>query len=161
MSSGGNRRSICGAISRTGSARENLFIAPACSRDLPDQRNSAHLLGDSTQGVSSASLLQADMKRNDRCLIDTLQREGSMLWKTIAKTARDRVVTPNLQNYEQARASLSWEDARRELEGLPEGRGLNIAHEAVDRRSEDQSGRANSPRSISTTINTIMVSSSV
>ncbi len=68
-------------------------------------------------------------------MIDTLQREGIMFWKTIIKTASDRAVRPNLQDYEQARASFSWEEARRELEGLPEGRGLNIAHEAVDRHA--------------------------
>ena len=53
---------------------------------------------------------------------------------------RDRIVkprghwpvVPNLPDYEQARAAFSWEAARRELDGLPGGRGLNIAHEAVD-----------------------------
>jgi acetyl-CoA synthetase len=43
---------------------------------------------------------------------------------------------PNLVSYEQARAAFSWEQARRELSGLPGGRGLNIAHEAVDRHAE-------------------------
>ena len=28
-----------------------------------------------------------------------------------------------------------WDEARRELAGLPGGRGLNIAHEAVDRHA--------------------------
>jgi acetyl-CoA synthetase len=42
--------------------------------------------------------------------------------------------TPNLLDYAAARSSFSWEEARRrELSGLPGGRGLNIAHEAVDR----------------------------
>ncbi len=40
---------------------------------------------------------------------------------------------PNLGDYAAARASFSWEAARRDLDGLPGGRGLNIAHEAVDR----------------------------
>jgi len=39
---------------------------------------------------------------------------------------------PNLGAYADARASFSWERARRELDGLPAG-GLNIAHEALDR----------------------------
>ncbi len=39
---------------------------------------------------------------------------------------------PNLVDYEQARASFSWEASRHELDGLPDG-GLNIAYEAVDR----------------------------
>jgi acetyl-CoA synthetase len=42
-------------------------------------------------------------------------------------------VPPNMPDYEAARLSFSWEIARRELDGLPGGKGLNIAHEAVDR----------------------------
>jgi hypothetical protein len=34
---------------------------------------------------------------------------------------------PNLAGYEQARAASSWDDARAALDGLPGGRGLNIA----------------------------------
>lgn len=40
---------------------------------------------------------------------------------------------PNLVDYDSARASFSWAAARRALDGLPAGRGLNIAYEAVDR----------------------------
>ncbi len=58
-----------------------------------------------------------------------------MAWQTIVKSARDWAVIPNLQNYEQSRQSFSWETARRELDGLPDGGGLNIAHEAVDRHA--------------------------
>jgi acetyl-CoA synthetase len=36
-------------------------------------------------------------------------------------------------DYAAERAGFSWEKARRALDGLPGGRGLNIAHEAVDR----------------------------
>jgi acetyl-CoA synthetase len=42
---------------------------------------------------------------------------------------------PNLADYEAERAAFSWEGARRMLAGLPGGRGLNIAHEAVDRHA--------------------------
>ncbi len=42
---------------------------------------------------------------------------------------------PNLADHAAAVASFSWTDARRELDGLPSGRGLNIAHEAVDRHA--------------------------
>ena len=42
-------------------------------------------------------------------------------------------VTPNLLDYDATRASFSWDDARRELDGLPNGAGMNIAYEAVDR----------------------------
>jgi acetyl-CoA synthetase len=44
-------------------------------------------------------------------------------------------VTPHLQDYERERAAFSWTRARAELDGLPGGRGLNIAHEAVDRHA--------------------------
>jgi len=42
---------------------------------------------------------------------------------------------PNLLDYQQACTGFSWQDARRQLDGLPGGRGLNIAHEAVDRHA--------------------------
>jgi len=42
---------------------------------------------------------------------------------------------PNLLDYERSCREFSWEAARRELDGLPGGRGLNIAHEAVDRHA--------------------------
>jgi len=42
---------------------------------------------------------------------------------------------PNLTDYDKTSASFSWEAARAELDGLPGGRGLNIAHEAVDRHA--------------------------
>lgn len=52
-----------------------------------------------------------------------------MPWETIGKTARER---HNLRDYDEARASFSWEQARAALDGLPGG-GINIGHEAVDR----------------------------
>jgi acetyl-CoA synthetase len=47
---------------------------------------------------------------------------------------------PNLDDYDRARASFTWEAARAELDGLPGGRGLNIAHEAVDRHAAGARG---------------------
>ncbi len=58
-----------------------------------------------------------------------------MDWKTITKSFNGWTVKPNLLDYEQTRATFSWEAIRQELEGLPGGRGLNIAHEAVDRHA--------------------------
>jgi acetyl-CoA synthetase len=43
---------------------------------------------------------------------------------------------PNLDDYDAARRSFTWEAAARHLDGLPGGRGLNIAHEAVDRHAD-------------------------
>ncbi len=44
-------------------------------------------------------------------------------------------VQPNLEDYDRYRAGFSWDQARRELTGLPQG-GLNIAFEAVDRHAK-------------------------
>jgi len=61
-----------------------------------------------------------------------------MPWKTIVKSARDWAVRPNLANYEQVSKAFSWEQARRELDGLPGDAGLNIAYEAVDRHAKSR-----------------------
>jgi acetyl-CoA synthetase len=53
----------------------------------------------------------------------------------IRKTAMASVAAPNLSDYDEARETFTWEGARRALDGLPGGRGLNIAHEAVDRHA--------------------------
>jgi acetyl-CoA synthetase len=44
-------------------------------------------------------------------------------------------VRPNLLDYRRTCAEFSWSSARAALDGLPGGRGLNIAHEAVDRHA--------------------------
>ncbi|WP_427916081.1 acetate--CoA ligase [Sinomonas halotolerans] len=44
------------------------------------------------------------------------------------------VPPPFLRDYDAERAAFTWEAARAELDGLPDG-GLNIAHEAVDRHA--------------------------
>jgi len=46
--------------------------------------------------------------------------------------------TPNLFDYAETAAAFSWAVARTELDGLPGGRGLNIAHEAVDRHARGE-----------------------
>src|SRR3990172_6636801 len=43
-------------------------------------------------------------------------------------------VAPNMGDYAAFRSGFPWDQARRELDGLPAG-GLNIAHEAVDRHA--------------------------
>lgn len=57
----------------------------------------------------------------------------------IRKQRDPRAPPPNLRDYDEARRTFTWASARRALDGLPDGGGLNIAHEAVDRH-------ANSPR---------------
>jgi acetyl-CoA synthetase len=56
-------------------------------------------------------------------------------WPAICKRPQDLRLVPNLQDYDRARAEFSWTAARSALDGLPGGRGLNIAHEAVDRHA--------------------------
>ncbi|MCB8982069.1 MAG: acetate--CoA ligase [Ardenticatenaceae bacterium] len=58
-----------------------------------------------------------------------------MDWKPISKSTRVWPVPPNLLNYKETRASFTWDDAWQLLDGLPDNRGLNIAHEAVDRHA--------------------------
>jgi acetyl-CoA synthetase len=58
-----------------------------------------------------------------------------MPYAPIVKAADLLAVRPNLANYEAERRPDFWERARAELDGLPGGRGLNIAHEAVARHA--------------------------
>lgn len=60
--------------------------------------------------------------------------------KIIGKHPASMKIKPNMTNYESACAGFSWDNVRKELDGLPENRGLNIAHEAVDRHVLNGSG---------------------
>ena len=59
-----------------------------------------------------------------------------MAWDTIIKSRRDWAVIPHLHDYTAVQATFSWDKASLELDGLPYGQGLNIAHEAVVRHAE-------------------------
>ncbi|KFF61097.1 acetyl-CoA synthetase [Cryobacterium sp. MLB-32] len=61
--------------------------------------------------------------------------ESSTRWPVISKDLRALAVAPNLIDYEQTCADFTWDEARSSLSGLPGGRGVNIAHEAVDRHA--------------------------
>ena len=54
-------------------------------------------------------------------------------------------VAPNMADYGRESSSFSWDAARRALDGLPGGRGLNIAHEAVDRHAAGPAARPRRP----------------
>ncbi len=54
---------------------------------------------------------------------------------SIRKIPGSGSVPPNLADYAGTRASFSWKAIREELQGLPDGAGLNLAHEAVDRHA--------------------------
>jgi acetyl-CoA synthetase len=53
----------------------------------------------------------------------------------IKKSSDTWRVQPHLLEYEKTCAGFTWDKIRHELDGLPGGRGLNIAHEAVDRHA--------------------------
>ena len=59
----------------------------------------------------------------------------STRWPAIVKRPGEGPAVPNLVDYDRASAEFSWARARTALDGLPGGRGLNIAHEAVDRHA--------------------------
>jgi acetyl-CoA synthetase len=59
----------------------------------------------------------------------------TMATETIPKSVAGMAVAPNLSDYDACRRTFSWTAARAELDGLPRGSGLNIAHEAVDRHA--------------------------
>ena len=58
-----------------------------------------------------------------------------MGYDPIKKNLNSLPVPPNLLDYNKICDRFSWEYVRRELDGLPAGKGLNIAHEAVDRHA--------------------------
>jgi acetyl-CoA synthetase len=73
---------------------------------------------------------------------DTVRAYGSAgdpvtrtAWPAIRKGRWPAGVTPHIVDLADARARFTWDDARASLDGLPGGRGLNIAHEAVDRHA--------------------------
>jgi len=62
-------------------------------------------------------------------------------WPIIHKAAPEPGASAsNLGDYEQARTAFSWDQARNELAGLPDGGGINIAHEALDRHVREGRG---------------------
>ncbi len=58
----------------------------------------------------------------------------------IAKRPGELSPSPNLLDYATTCAGFSWEDAACRLDGLPDGAGLNICHEAVDRHLQHGRG---------------------
>ena len=58
------------------------------------------------------------------------------LYSRIVKSREAQRLPPNLADYDRTRSQFTWDAARALLDGLPGGRGLNIAHEAVDRHAD-------------------------
>jgi acetyl-CoA synthetase len=61
-------------------------------------------------------------------------------YSPIAKDVAGLRPRPNLVDYATERENFDWAAARRFLDGLPNGAGLNIAHEAVDRHARGPRG---------------------
>ncbi|MEZ4635392.1 MAG: AMP-binding protein [Caldilineaceae bacterium] len=59
-----------------------------------------------------------------------------MAFETLTSASLTWTVKPNLDDYMAVRDHFHWDEVWRELDGLPGGRGLNIAHEAVDRHAD-------------------------
>ena len=67
--------------------------------------------------------------------------EGEKLrYATIRKDPAAMSPRPNLIDYARTRETFDWIRARSLLEGLPDGKGLNIAHETVDRQARGAEG---------------------
>jgi acetyl-CoA synthetase len=77
--------------------------------------------------------------------------EAQARWPPIVKHSPSGGLLPNLRDYDRAWAEFSWGEARRRLDGLPGGLGLNIAHEAVDRHTAGLHGNRLAVRWISRT----------
>ena len=60
------------------------------------------------------------------------------LYPRIVKSRKVVGEAPNLRDYRRTRDQFTWAAARALLDGLPAGRGLNIAHAAVDRHAAGQ-----------------------
>lgn len=59
-----------------------------------------------------------------------------MAWPPIMKSSSSWRVTPNLANYDITYQAFSWQAVQKAFNGLPAGKGLNIAYEAVDRHAQ-------------------------
>jgi acetyl-CoA synthetase len=68
--------------------------------------------------------------------------------KVIRKTTADLAVAPNLNDYEQTRATFKWSTVPPLCPGMPGG-GCNIAYSAVDRHAEGPSATRTALRFIS------------
>jgi acetyl-CoA synthetase len=67
--------------------------------------------------------------------LPALQPNLAAVHPVIRKRMEDWRVVPNVKDYSATRSAFSWAAARKELDGLPGNRGLNIAYEAIDRHA--------------------------
>jgi acetyl-CoA synthetase len=70
----------------------------------------------------------------------SIEGSAALSSQTIQKHPGACRLPPNLTDYETFRARFCWEEVGRELDWLPDAKGLNIAHEAVDRHAQSPAG---------------------
>ena len=58
-----------------------------------------------------------------------------MEFEKIKKDPTTWKIPPNLMDYEKVYKGFNWDQIMKELDGLPNGGGINIAYEAVDRHA--------------------------
>ena len=61
----------------------------------------------------------------------------SLQHRVLTKNPQQWPLKPNMIDYAATRADFDWSDVRNQLSGLPDGGGINIAHEAVDRHVDE------------------------
>jgi acetyl-CoA synthetase len=76
----------------------------------------------------------------ERRMMEQTAARHSVSQPRIIKNAKALSPRPNLLDYAGECASFDWSHAWTLLDGLPDGRGYNIAHEAVDRHAQGARG---------------------
>jgi acetyl-CoA synthetase len=87
--------------------------------------------------MTIALTLPADRQKEEPIVSEPTVGRASLadLYPRIVKLRDGCGLPANLADYDRARDQFTWDAARALLVGLPGGRGLNIAHEAVDRHA--------------------------
>ncbi|PLX93544.1 MAG: acetate--CoA ligase [Desulfuromonas sp.] len=67
----------------------------------------------------------------------------------IRKVSDEWTVPPQLTDYQSVCKNFSWQQIEAELDGLPDGRGMNIGHEAVDRHANGPAAESTALRWLS------------
>src|SRR6266511_2871334 len=130
-------RSGAGGTSRSPRSQPISTDGSGCRRMVVGTcQSGANVLGRSWGMTCSARPSSAAISSYSSPTSKPYSNKGhAMHWEPIHKSSRTWSIPPNLQDYDQTCAAFSWEAVRCELDGLPGGRGLNIAHEAVDRHA--------------------------
>src|ERR1019366_5203556 len=124
---------------------------PVCSRGVipPPARQVVRAGVDLSQCGRGLGFLESTIVTKNECLPTATEAGGmivpnqavgstllSEIYAPIAKPRDVAAIPANLSDYQHIRDTFGWDAARELLNGLPDGRGLNIAHEAVDRHAE-------------------------